>query len=389
MSTMQELLATDSSTTELSWNGKPLSEVLVVASVPIFFDWFLGPHIAMLKDLDLAPTIMTNTKPERISIGTFVKAPFARSPKDVPALLRSLLALRREIAKRCTGDNALMIHLHTPLAATLGRIAVPAKYRDDVCVVYTAHGFHFLPGENTPFARIERVLAKRTDLLMTMNSDDTSSAESFTSEGRPKVVELPGIGCQRAVSSVSKKESNAEKQGPTIIAVGMLENNKRPQLAIQSFAASGVDGTLKFFGEGPLLAELQQLCIDEGVEDRVEFVGFVSDLRAAYAEADCMLFLSGREGLPMAVVEGVAAGLPVVAFDIRGVRDILRNLDDWFQPKSIDPADVAKAINEAVTCSPNVDQLTERASRFSVEASVKTHRSALLDLLGATGRNDP
>ena len=70
---------------------------------------------------------------------------------------------------------------------------------------------------------------------------------------------------------------------------------------------------------------LKQRIKEFGLEKQVFLPGYMENVREFLTEADCFVFPSRQEGLPVAVMEAMAAGLPVIATDIRGNRDLIRH----------------------------------------------------------------
>jgi len=112
-----------------------------------------------------------------------------------------------------------------------------------------------------------------------------------------------------------------------IIGVGRLAPEKRQHLAIEAFArveASFPDWDLVIFGEGPLRTELQDLIRARGLSDRVMLPGLTHEVGAELSRSHVFAFPSLYEGFPMSLGEGLAAGLPAVAFaNVSGVEDLI------------------------------------------------------------------
>jgi glycosyltransferase involved in cell wall biosynthesis len=110
--------------------------------------------------------------------------------------------------------------------------------------------------------------------------------------------------------------------------VGQLREVKDPRTMIRALplVRSRFGGaTLKCAGDGPLRSELVRLADDLGVGGSVEFLGEVSDTRDILAEADVYLMTSWSEGLPNALLEAMAAGVPAVVTEAGGMREIVRH----------------------------------------------------------------
>jgi len=111
-----------------------------------------------------------------------------------------------------------------------------------------------------------------------------------------------------------------------IISVGRLEYPKNPELLLEAFALviRNIPATLLFVGEGSLRKQLEQLCVDLGVEKHVRFYGFSSRPYEQMIEADLFVMSSDFEGLPTTIIEALFCGLPVVSTDCpSGPRELL------------------------------------------------------------------
>ncbi|MGB2875030.1 MAG: glycosyltransferase [Gaiellaceae bacterium] len=107
-----------------------------------------------------------------------------------------------------------------------------------------------------------------------------------------------------------------------VLAVGRLVEQKHHALAIRALA-DVPDATLVIAGQGPLRAELERVAVKAGVADRVVFAGLRPDARALMGAADAVVLPSRWEGLPLTALEALASGTPLVATDVRGVRELV------------------------------------------------------------------
>lgn len=116
---------------------------------------------------------------------------------------------------------------------------------------------------------------------------------------------------------------------PRIVSVGRLDPEKNPFLlldVLQRLRGSGVDWRLTVAGDGPCRPDLESAAHSRGLGDAVDFLGEVPNgpaLWETYREGNVFLHVSLTEGLPQVLFEAHAAGLPVVATDVGGVRDAL------------------------------------------------------------------
>ncbi len=114
---------------------------------------------------------------------------------------------------------------------------------------------------------------------------------------------------------------------PVVIWTGRLDPVKGFEEMLAAFARVCRNGPGRFVlvGEGPYRREVERLISDNCVSHRVSLLGQRSDVAALLRMADVFLFCSRTEGLPNALLEAMAAGLPIVATDVPGCRDLIVN----------------------------------------------------------------
>jgi glycosyltransferase involved in cell wall biosynthesis len=105
--------------------------------------------------------------------------------------------------------------------------------------------------------------------------------------------------------------------------------------------------TLLLIGDGSLRSKLEAAARDEGIADRVAFIGHVADVTPYYAAADVFVLPSETEGLPVVTLEAMAASLPVVATDIPGVNKVVV---DRGTGRLVPPGDVKAFASAMVEC---------------------------------------
>jgi len=128
------------------------------------------------------------------------------------------------------------------------------------------------------------------------------------------------------------------------------------------------DAVLVLIGEGSLRAQLQQCAADEGVADGVHFMGDRGDVRELLRGFDVFVLSSLSEGYSMALLEACAAGLPVVATDVGGNREIVRDGVNGRLVPASDPAALSAALVDLLS-DPSRTAGMGRAAREWVEAS--------------------
>ena len=157
--------------------------------------------------------------------------------------------------------------------------------------------------------------------------------------------------------------------------------------SLRQFASKGSVVTLDVIGDGPERAELERMAADARDGLLVRFLGAVPnrELDDHYASASLFVMPSYREGFPRVILEAMARGLPIVATDAGGTRDLVGPLQDEFiidrdSPKALGAAVVSllgRPALRAALSSENVEQV----KRFSTPAVAAMYDRALTDVL--------
>lgn len=259
--------------------------------------------------------------------------PFERSPFK-PSNLKAFVALKKVIDE---GEYDI-IHCHTPVGAMLTRLAALGARKRGTKVIYTAHGFHFFKGAPLInwllYFPVEWFLARFTDALITINKEDYARAQKFDPK---KVYYVPGVGIDTKKFAVDEETKRAKREAirtelgipgdaTVLLSVGELIPRKNHQVVIE--AISKIDNDNLYYvicGRGPLMESLKELAKSHSVSDHVILTGFRNDVADFFSASDVFVFPSLQEGLPVAVMEAMASGLPVVCSAIRGSADLIES----------------------------------------------------------------
>lgn len=254
---------------------------------------------------------------------------FVRSPyhirKNIKAL-RQLVTLMRRV-------KFSLVHCHTPMGGVLGRIA--AHKTNTKPVIYTAHGFHFYTGAPIWnwlfFYPVERWLSRWTDSLITINQEDYKRAKTFPVRGNVEYVSGVGIEVEKYQNiQVDRKLVREKLEVPEdaflMISVGELNKNKNHRVVIDAIYMLR-DKNIYYIlcGKGPEKERLNKIIKQYGLNSQIKMLGFRQDIPELLSSSDCFIFPSKREGLSVAVMEAMAVGLPIIASDIRGNRDLVKH----------------------------------------------------------------
>ncbi len=139
----------------------------------------------------------------------------------------------------------------------------------------------------------------------------------------------------------------AMDEAPSVVTVAQLRPQKDLRTLIEA-AALLPDVHFRIIGEGSERPALEDAIRSAGLTDRVELLGFRSDVGPYLRSATLFALTSRFEGLPVAVLEAMAAGLPVVATDVDGTRDVVVDGETGFLVRPRDAVAVAAAIARLV-----------------------------------------
>jgi glycosyltransferase involved in cell wall biosynthesis len=157
---------------------------------------------------------------------------------------------------------------------------------------------------------------------------------------------LPG-NSRRVDRRTLRARVGASDQDYVLAYVGRLISTKRVKDLVQAFAiAHRTAPDLRLFvaGDGPERANLERLTAEAGLKSNVTFLGFLRDVPSLLECADAFVFPSELEGLPNAVIEAALHECPIIACDVGGVRDVVRDGDEAVLVSPRSPGQLARAI---------------------------------------------
>lgn len=248
-----------------------------------------------------------------------------------------------------------IVHTHTAKAGTLGRIA--AKLTGVPVIIHTFHGhvFHSYFGffKSKFFLWLERLLAKFTNVIITVGEQQRREIIQYKVAEPEKVVSISlGLDLKPFINTKTdpnklRRELSLPRQTLLVGIVARLVPIKNhlcflesTRLILQNF------DNVRFLiiGDGELRTYLEQKTRDLGLESRVIFMGFQHDLVKIYTGLDIVILSSFNEGLPVALIEAMAAGKPVISTNVGGVGDLILDGDNGLLVPSNDPMALAEAI---------------------------------------------
>jgi glycosyltransferase involved in cell wall biosynthesis len=289
---------------------------------------------------------------------------FVRPPHPV-ADARALSVLSG-LMRRLRPDLA---HLHSSKAGVLGRVAAR---RHGIVTAFTPHAWSFLAAsvgiERNLWIRTERMFAGGGAGVVCVSEDERRRGVSAG-------VLAPGSSVVIPNGVAVPVEASYERRGaPVIGTLARLARQKGLDVlldAVAIVARDQPDVRLMIAGGGPLESELRAQAADLGLEHSVDFLGWVENGRSLLPTFDVFVLPSRWEGMPIALLEARAAGLPTVATDVGGAREVIDDgHDGWVVPPE-DPEALAHAL---------LDLVQDPAKREAWGRAARTHTAVVYGL---------
>lgn len=311
---------------------------LLVSSTDLMMVQFLVPHIKSLStqgyEIDLACSDVGGRMNEvKEILGPFTKNIFELSLQRSPLSPRNIKGLK-ELKTILKNNQYDLIWTNEPVMGVITRLTANKYRKKGTKVIYMAHGFHFFKGAPMLnwmiFYPIERIMAGKTDLIVTVNHEDFKRAKSFYPKKKERVKYVHGIGIntERLTKDREKRNSIRKELGLSendfiILSVGELNDNKNQTTILKALSVSG-NRNIHYIlcGKGAKESYLKNLATELGIDDRVHFLGYRKDVVDICSEANVYAMPSFREGLPVSSLEAMYCGLPLITSNIRGLNDV-------------------------------------------------------------------
>ena len=321
------------------------NRALMLASVASMIDLFNTDNIMILKRLGCEVDVAANfqkgsiTSQERVneykceleSDGIeVIDVPIPRSIFHLGQIFKSYKMIKRLADER----HYRIVHCHSPIGGVIARLSCRKERKKGTKVIYTGHGLHFFKGAPLInwllYYPIERICSLMTDTLIAINQEDYQREKSWQS---CRVEYVPGIGVDTAAfqntnidKDALRNELGFTNKDFVFMSTGQVSVRKNHEVIIRALARIN-DEHIKYLivGFGELENQLKLLVRELGLENRVVFAGYREDVNKLLHAVNAYAFPSLQEGLPVALMEAMAVGLPVVCSKIRGNIDLIED----------------------------------------------------------------
>lgn len=237
-----------------------------------------------------------------------------------------------ELLKIIKSEKPDIVHCHSSKAGIIGRIA--AWIAGVPIIMFTAHGWAFTEGVNftsrTVYKFIEKCVANITTKIIAVSDFDHRLAERYNVAVKDKMALIKnGIDFNQTGSDdfkkLYRKEFDIEDSKKVVTMVSRLSSPKDP-VSFLKLAKLNYNSDIVFLlvGGGPLMSEMQAYVENNKIRN-VRLMGNRNNVERILSVSDIFCFFSNYEGLPLAVIEAMAASLPIIANPVGGVPELVKD----------------------------------------------------------------
>ena len=236
-----------------------------------------------------------------------------------------------------------VVHTHSSKTGVLGRIA--GKLANVPVVMHSVHGFAFPAAQSklqyNLYLAMERVGTRFSDGIVFLNDTDKSIALNQLRAKQDILHLIPnGVDAKKFypladMEKIQQRQTllNVEDDKPCVVMLGRLWRQKNPECFVNAAIAlldSGQQAHFFLVGDGECHNALQQRIRDASYSQSIKLLGWRNDIVELLRCMDVFVLPSRWEGMPLAILEAQASGLPVVATDIPGNRDLVADGEDGY-----------------------------------------------------------
>jgi glycosyltransferase involved in cell wall biosynthesis len=332
----------------------------------------------LIKYLDVAAVdtmvITVGTKPGATLFRDFLAKQGVRTEHiAIPGKLslRAVRALRAMLQRECID----ILHTHGFKSDALGYLAT--RGRKEVKLISTQHGWAAGEGVRIRmYESIGRIFLRAFDRIYPLSPAlrDDLIARGFAREQVKLIVN--GVDIASFDACYRQRTARRPHDACRVLFAGRLCRTKGVMELIQGFAGLGLEpARLRIAGSGPQRNELEALAKRLGLADRLEFLGPVSCIIPQLRWADVLVLPSYVEGIPRIVMEAFAAGVPVIASDIPGTRELVEHMRTGLLVTPGEPQQISAAL-ATIAKKPDLGRSLACAARDRIEQEFSARRVA-------------
>ena len=228
-----------------------------------------------------------------------------------------------QIRKLIKKNKSSIYYIHTPVASHLFRLF---SIFNKLKIIYFVHGFRFT--SKTRFLRasfyklIEKILSFKTNVFITINNEDYNYAKSCLFN-KPPTYKINGVGLDLKKKNFTNNIQVKNHISKIIVIAGYKNIKGYPNVLKVAELLKGKSFKIHCYGYGDY-TKYKKIQTEKKLNN-ISFKKFDVNLKKKIKKYDLLLHLSKREGLPVAIMECLIEGLPVVCKEIRGNLDLIKN----------------------------------------------------------------
>ena len=270
---------------------------------------------------------------------------------DIKAILKV-----RKILKQIKPD---IVYLHSSKAGAIGRIALAFNFKTKI--LYNAHGWYFnaqiSDKKRKIFALIEKILAIKTDKIINISKSEYESALKYKIAPEKKMCIIEnGIDFTKFENNDKYREETRKKyyiENNEIVigVVGRLTEQKDPMTMIKAFELvhkENKNTKLMYVGSGELEEEVKQYAKENDILDKVIITGWVNNVEKYIPAFDIAVLPSKWEGFGLVLIEYMACDKPIIATNVGGIKDIIKDKENGFIVENGNEKQLSKKIQEII-----------------------------------------
>ena len=335
---------------------KRQKKVLFTATVDSHILAFHLPFLKWFKEQGYEVHVATNGDEEIPYCDKKIKISFERSPFKLNNI-KAIFQLKTVLLK----EKYDIIHTHTPMGSVVTRLAAKKARKQGTRVIYTAHGFHFYKGAPLLnwclFYPVEKYLSKYTDTLILINKEDYNLAKKKFKKCKD-IEYVPGVGIDEKKFDVKMTKEDKHKLREELglkdtdfvmIYPAELNKNKNQIMlidAMEQLIDKYPDIHLLLPGKDSYNGYYQKIVKEKNLDKNIHFLGFRKDIPRLLKISDLSVTTSKREGLPVNILEAMYVGLPIVATNCRGNRDLVKDNQNGLITSIDNQQELSNAINK-------------------------------------------
>lgn len=269
--------------------------------------------------------------------------------------LISIIAIRKILRK----EKSDIVYLHSSKAGAIGRIALLFNFKRKI--LYNAHGWYFNANigkrKKKIFSIIEKILAIKTDMIINISQSEYDSAIKYKIAKSKKMCIIEnGIDFSRFKDSNKYREEtrtkyNIKEDDVVIGVVGRISEQKDPMTSIKAFELVHKENNktkLMLVGSGELEKEVLEYARQNNIENDIIITGWVNDVEKYIPAFDIAILPSRWEGFGLVIIEYMACDKPIVASNVGGIGNIIKNEENGLLINVSDYIELANNINNLI-----------------------------------------